>query len=101
MSAVAGYSFIQTGIQDKAEKRYKQWQDALENYTEIPAEELKKEEILEEELASPSDAEWVEDILDEDSIPESSTDENIEKPELADTIVRSRETVKADNRRKA
>ena len=26
-------------------------------------------EILEEELASPSDAEWVEDILDEDSIP--------------------------------
>ena len=40
-------------------------------------------EILEEELASPSDAEWVEDILDEDSIPESSTDENIEKPELA------------------
>ena len=79
----SGYSFIQTGIQDKAEKRYKQWQDALENYTEIPAEELKKEEILEEELASPSDAEWVEDILDEDSIPESSTDENIEKPELA------------------
>ena len=47
----SGYSFIQTGIQDKAEKRYKQWQDALENYTEIPAEELKKEEILEEELA--------------------------------------------------
>ena len=38
---------------------------------------------MEEELASPSDAEWVEDILDEDSIPESSTDENIEKPELA------------------
>ena len=79
----SGYSFIQTGIQDKAEKRYQQWQDALENYTEIPAEELKKEEILEEELASPSDAEWVEDILDEDSIPESSKDENIEKPELA------------------